>query len=276
MYTPGFEFGSPNRPPAPRPQPPSRAVMSYLIVLPTFNEAQNLGRLAEAVLRQPSAELLIIDDASTDGTSEMADELATGSARVQVIHRAGKLGQGSAYVVGFRRALEREFDLIVQMDCDFSHDPADVPRLLAALAEGEADLAIGSRYAPGGRVVGWGPTRRILSWGGNTYAKFLLGFSVHDWTSGFKAFTRETLALLMAVPDYAEGYGFHVEITYRSVSAGLRAAEVPITFTDRVLGKSKMGHGIVAEAARRVWRLGAERRRSRRLSTEATGVSGDE
>lgn len=232
--------------------------MRYLIVVPTYNEADNLERLTNTLLSDPAAHLLILDDHSPDGTGQIADRLAAREDRVSVIHRPRKMGQGSAYVVGFEFALGRDFSHVVQMDCDFSHDPLDVPRLLVAL-EGGADVAIGSRYTRGGEVEGWGITRRLLSWFANTYTKCALGFEIKDWTSGFKAFTRESLGILMAHSDYLEGYGFHVEETFRARAAGLVVREVPITFTDRVLGRSKMGKQIMWEASWRVLRLAAER-----------------
>ena len=241
--------GSSTTAPAPAAPPP------FLVVIPTFNEAGNIEALAAEVLRVPGAELLIVDDASPDGTGEIADRLAAEDGRVHVLHRQNARGQGSAYVVGFRYAVAREFTYVVQMDCDFSHDPRDIPRLIEPLESGSADVSVGSRYVDGGRIVGWGADRMLLSRAGNLYAKLLLGFRVRDWTAGFKAYRTEALASLMGRDDYAEGYAFHVEMSYRVLAAGLRLRELPITFVDRVEGESKMGHTIIREAVAKVFKI---------------------
>ena len=222
------------------------------LVLPTYNEAANLERIAGAILEQLPAErrLLIVDDSSPDGTGEIADRLAAGDPDVEVLHRPGKQGLGPAYVAGFRRALDGGAALVAQMDADFSHDPADLPRLLAAT--GDADLVLGSRYVDGGGVEEWGPGRRMISRGGSAYARTMLGVGIADLTGGFKVFRRPVLETidLEAIPSL--GYAFQIETTFRAVRAGYRVVEVPIRFHDRRVGESKMTGSIVLEAAWRV------------------------
>jgi len=196
------------------------------------------------------ARILIVDDSSPDGTGDIADRLADVHAGVSVLHRPVKQGLGPAYVAGLRRALDDGADLIVQMDADFSHDPADVPRLIAATAG--ADLVLGSRYVAGGEVGEWGRTRRAISRGGSTYARRWLGLEIRDLTGGFKCFRREVLEAIDLASLSALGYAFQIETTYRAVKAGFRVVEVPIFFHDRRVGESKMSRSIVAEAA---WRL---------------------
>jgi dolichol-phosphate mannosyltransferase len=222
------------------------------VVVPTYNEADNVEPLVAALLDQlPSgARILIVDDSSPDGTGEIADRLAGLHAGVSVLHRPVKEGLGPAYVAGLQRALDDGADLIVQMDADFSHDPADVPRLIAAVAG--ADLALGSRYVAGGEVGEWGRVRRAISRGGSTYARRWLGLGVRDLTGGFKCFRREVLEAIDLGSLSALGYAFQIEVTYRAVRAGFRVVEVPIFFHDRRVGDSKMSRAIVAEAAWRV------------------------
>jgi dolichol-phosphate mannosyltransferase len=223
-----------------------------IVVVPTFNEAENLPTLAERLLALPVAvDLLVVDDASPDGTGEISEDLSrrTGG-RVRALHRPGKLGLGSAYLAGFTRGLADGYRRIVQMDCDFSHDPAMVPRLLATLDR--ADLVIGSRYVPGGGVENWGLLRRAISRGGSLYARLLLGVPVNDVTGGFKAWRRETLETVGIPFVRSNGYCFQVEMTYRAFRRGARIREVPIVFPDRRVGKSKMSRRIVLEA---VWRV---------------------
>jgi dolichol-phosphate mannosyltransferase len=219
------------------------------VVLPTYNEADNIEPLVAALLeRLPAgARILIVDDSSPDGTGEIADRLAAAHAGVQVLHRPRKEGLGPAYVAGFERVLAGDADLILQMDTDFSHDPEDVPRLLAAMDE--ADLTLGSRYVPGGGVGEWGRVRRAISRGGSAYARLWLGVGVRDLTGGFKCFRREVLEAIRPGTVGALGYAFQVETTYRAILAGYRVAEVPIVFTDRRVGDSKMSRSIVLEAA---------------------------
>jgi dolichol-phosphate mannosyltransferase len=226
------------------------------LVLPTYNEAANLEPVLDAVRRQlPSPRrILIVDDSSPDGTGRIADRLAAADPEVSVLHRPEKQGIGPAYVAGFRRALAGGAGLVAQMDADFSHNPADLPRLLAAL--GDADVAIGSRYVHGGGVEDWGPLRRIVSRGGCAYARGVLGLRVRDLTSGFKVFRRAVLEAIDLDSISAFGYAFQVETTYRAIRAGFEVVELPITFRDRHVGESKMSKRIVLEAA---WRVPAMR-----------------
>src|ERR671916_917694 len=193
--------------------------------------------------------ILVVDDASPDGTGAIADRLAAESPAVRVLHRPRKDGLGRAYLAGFAAALEGGADLILQMDCDFSHDPADLPRLIAAA--GAADVVLGSRYVPGGGVVNWGWMRRALSWGGCAYARIFLGLPVRDLTGGFKCFNARVLRGLDLTGVHADGYGFQIEMTYRAVKAGFSVAEVPIQFRERSVGQSKMTPRIALEA---VWK----------------------
>jgi dolichol-phosphate mannosyltransferase len=232
------------------------------LVLPTYNEAENVAMIATAALEQLPAErrLLIVDDASPDGTGEIADRLAAERNDVEVLHRGAKEGLGPAYVAGFKTALDGGAGLIAQMDADFSHDPADLPRLLAVAAD--ADLVLGSRYVDGGGVAEWGPLRRLISRGGSAYARAVLGLGVRDLTGGFKVFRREVLEAIHPETIPSLGYAFQVETTYRAIKAGFRVVEVPIVFRDRRVGQSKMTGAIVLEAARRVpeMRLGGRYR----------------
>jgi dolichol-phosphate mannosyltransferase len=220
-----------------------------VICLPTYNERENLEHMIEAlgaVLDTAIDHVLVIDDGSPDGTGEIADRLAAERAWVSVLHRGTKEGLGPAYIAGFRRALEAGAELILEMDCDFSHDPADVPRLIAAATD--ADLVLGSRYAPGGGTANWGLLRRVVSRGGCLYAQVILGLRVRDLTGGFKCFRRTALEAIDLGALSAHGYAFQIETTYRIVRAGLRVREVPITFVERRAGASKMTGSIVTEA----------------------------
>ena len=222
------------------------------LVVPTYDEAENVGPLVEAALShlpEPRT-VLIVDDSSPDGTGEIADRLAAERDEVRVLHRRAKEGLGPAYVAGFREALAGGAEVVAQMDADFSHDPADLPRLLTALDH--ADVALGSRYAPGGGIEQWGPTRRLISRGGSAYARILLGVGVNDLTGGFKAFRRDVLEAIELETIPSLGYAFQVETTYRAIKAGFRVVEVPILFHDRRVGNSKMSGRIVIEAALRV------------------------
>lgn len=222
------------------------------VVIPTYNEAETVEPIVRAVLEVLPSEagILIVDDASPDGTGRIADRLAAELAEVEVLHRPSKRGIGPAYLAGFRRLLDAGAGLVVQMDADFSHDPADVPRLIEA-ASG-ADLAIGSRYVPGGEILDWGPRRKAISRWGSAYARTVLGLGVRDMTSGFKCWRRRALEGIDFDAVRSEGYAFQVEMTYRAVRAGLEVVEVPITFRDRRVGESKMTGSIVVEAALRV------------------------
>ncbi|HEU5421258.1 MAG TPA: polyprenol monophosphomannose synthase [Streptosporangiaceae bacterium] len=230
-----------------------------LVVIPTYNELANLepivGRVRAAV---PGADVLVVDDASPDGTGELAVKLAAADDHVRVLHRSGKAGLGAAYIAGFGWGLERGYGTLVEMDADRSHDPADLPRLLAALQD--ADLVIGSRWVPGGVVVNWPRSRQLLSRGGNTYARLMLGVDVHDATGGFRAYRAGALRAIGLQQVESQGYCFQVDLTLRTVNAGLTVREVPITFTERTLGASKMSWAIVAEALWRVTQWGVRRR----------------
>jgi dolichol-phosphate mannosyltransferase len=226
------------------------------VCLPTYNEAENLepmvDRLAE-ILGEDDL-VLVIDDNSPDGTGDIADRLATERPWIQVLHRPRKEGLGPAYLDCFRWALELGADLIFELDCDFSHDPADVPRLAAAAAE--ADVVIGSRYVPGGGTKNWGLVRRLISRGGSLYAQILLGVPIRDLTGGFKCYRREVVEAIDLDAIHSKGYAFQIETTYRALRAGFRVVEVPIVFTDREVGGSKMSKAIVLEA---VWKVPALR-----------------
>lgn len=238
------------------------------VVVPTYNERENLVDLAQAVTQQGFS-LLVVDDSSPDGTGELADHLSQNNPRIDVLHRPGKEGLGPAYRGGFDRALSGRAEVVVQMDADFSHDPADLPRLVAALDDG-ADVVIGSRYVAGGSTPDWPLPRRLVSRGGNFYARIMLGIPIRDATAGFRAFRREALASLPYREAEASGYGFQVEMAWRAHQAGLRVVEIPIMFRDRTRGKSKMGLPIVVEAMRLVtwWGLRRMMRRLRLSSDE--------
>jgi dolichol-phosphate mannosyltransferase len=230
------------------------------LILPTYNEAENVEAIvtaAGAVLADAAAggfRVLVVDDGSPDGTGAIADRLAAEHDWVEVLHRAEKNGIGPAYLAGFRHALDRQAGYLIEMDSDFSHDPADIRRLLEAVEAG-ADLALGSRYVPGGGVRDWGLLRRFISEGGSTYARWVLGLSVRDLTGGFKCFRREVLEAIHFDGVRSQGYAFQVELTYRAVRAGFRVVEVPIVFRDRQRGQSKMSWRIAAEAMWLVPRL---------------------
>jgi dolichol-phosphate mannosyltransferase len=232
-------------------------------VLPTYNEAENIGPLVRAAV--PALErigvphhVLIVDDESPDGTGQIADRLAKELEPVEVLHRARKEGLGRAYLAGFAVALARGAELVMEMDSDFSHDPADIPRLIAAADA--ADLVLGSRYVPGGGITDWGFVRRFVSRGGSAYARWLLGVPVRDLTGGFKCFNRRVLEGIDLEDVHADGYGFQIELTYRAIKAGFTVAEVPILFREREVGSSKMTTRIAMEA---VWKVPALRLRLR-------------
>jgi dolichol-phosphate mannosyltransferase len=234
------------------------------VILPTYNEADNLGPITAAILDAlPAATLLVVDDDSPDGTGRQADELAAGDSRIRVLHRAAKQGLGRAYLDGFAIALAGGAATVVQMDADFSHDPAALPGLVAPVVEGAVDLAIGSRYTRGGGVVDWGVGRRVISRGGSLFAGTVLGLEPRDLTGGFKAWRAETLAAVPFAGVHAGGYVFQIEMTFRAARAGARIRELPITFRDRRVGQSKMSRRIVAEALVVVVQLRAEELRSR-------------
>jgi dolichol-phosphate mannosyltransferase len=227
----------------------------FLIVLPTYNERENLEAVVEAIDRERpglafAGDVLVVDDGSPDGTGRIADDLAGRHDWVHVLHRRAKDGLGRAYLAGFAWGLDRGYSHVLEMDCDLSHPPAALPRLLAASAD--ADLVLGSRYVPGGGVVGWPPHRKAISRGGSFYARTLLGVGVRDLTGGFKCFRREALERIDLAAVRAQGYVFQIELTYRVLRMGGRVVEVPITFTDRAYGESKMSTAIVLEA---VWQV---------------------
>ena len=226
-----------------------------VVCLPTYNERDNLEPMVRAlgeVLDTSQDRVLVVDDSSPDGTGELADRLAGEVAFVSVLHRAAKEGLGPAYIAGFRRALTEGAELVLEMDCDFSHDPADVPRLIAAATSGEGDLVLGSRYVEGGGTGNWGLGRRLVSKGGSLYARVVLGVRVRDLTGGFKCFRRTVLETIDLDALSARGYAFQIETTYRVIKAGFRVVEVPIQFVDRRVGESKMTRSIVAEA---MWKV---------------------
>jgi dolichol-phosphate mannosyltransferase len=234
------------------------------LILPTYNEAENIEPIVVAALPQLAAtglehRILVVDDGSPDGTGAIADRLATENPAVEVLHRTSKDGIGPAYLAGFARALTGGADLVMEMDSDFSHDPADIPRLVAAA--NRADLVLGSRYVDGGGVTDWGLARRLISRGGSLYAQILLGLRVRDLTGGFKCFRRSVLETLDLSSVGTDGYGFQIEVTYRAVKAGFRVEEVPILFRDRRVGSSKMSAKIAVEA---FWKVPLLRVRIRR------------
>lgn len=231
-----------------------RAQVRPLIIVPTFNEKDNLERFVAAVLaRCPEVHVLVVDDNSPDGTGELADRLAAADARVHVLHRAGKQGLGRAYLAGFAWALARDYDRIVEMDADFSHDPAYLRPLLDASEQ--ADVVIGSRYVAGGGTRNWSLRRRMLSRGGSLYARTILGMHVADMTAGFVCYRREALAALDLDAVTSNGFVFQIELKYRAHRRKLRIVEIPIVFPDRVAGESKMHLGIAMEALTQVWAL---------------------
>jgi dolichol-phosphate mannosyltransferase len=220
--------------------------------LPTYNERENLEAMLRALgqVRGPEDRVLVIDDNSPDGTGALADALAAELGYVDVLHRERKEGLGPAYLAGFRHALAAGAELIVEIDCDFSHDPADVPRLLAAAED--ADVVLGSRYVPGGGIENWGAVRRFISAGGSLYARVLLGVPVRDLTGGFKCIRRAVLESIDLDAIRSRGYAFQIELTYRALRRGFRVREVPIRFVDREVGGSKMSRAIVLEA---IWKV---------------------
>jgi dolichol-phosphate mannosyltransferase len=235
-----------------------------LVIVPTYNERDNLPEVVAAVhAHLPVADLLIVDDASPDGTGEVADRLAAADTKVTVLHRSGKLGLGTAYIAGFRRALAGDYQYIFEMDCDFSHDPKYLPVMLAAAKRG-ADLVLGSRYVDGGGTVNWGPLRKVISRGGSLYARTILGVPVRDLTGGFKCFRRRVLEQIDLDQVSAHGYGFQIELTFRTLKRGFKVVEVPIVFVDRRVGQSKMSRKIFLEALTLVWKLRLDEWRARK------------
>lgn len=233
---------------------PRLAVADCTVIVPTYNEAENIGQLIPRILEHPRFRVLVVDDGSPDGTGELVARIEAAEPRVRLHRRPGKLGLGTAYLAGFRRALEEGAEFIFEMDADFSHDPRYLPDLLRA-AEAGADLALGSRYVPGGGTTDWGLGRRLISRGGNLYAGLILGLPVADATGGFRCYRRRVLETLDLGRVRSNGYAFQIELAYRTLQAGFTIAEVPIVFPDRRVGRSKMSRRIVAEALVNVWRL---------------------
>ncbi len=240
--------------------------MNVLVIIPTYQERETLGEAVERTRSAvPGAHLLVVDDASPDGTGDLADDLAAQDAHVHVLHRAGKDGLGRAYVAGFRWALERDYDVVVEMDADGSHQPKHLPALLAALEETGADLVLGSRWVPGGEVVNWPASRLMLSRGGNAYTRLALGLPVLDATGGYRVYRAAALARLPLEQIHSHGYCFQVDMTRRIHAGGGLIVERPITFVERRLGESKMSRAIVLEALWRVTAWGVAYRLSRLL-----------
>ena len=236
-----------------------------IVVIPTYNEAENirliLDRLRSA---QPACDVLVVDDGSPDGTGKIADEYAERDSAIHVLHRSTKEGLGAAYLEGFRWALDHEYDVIGEMDADGSHQPEQLQRLIDALPS--ADLVIGSRYVPGGSVVNWPLRRRMLSKGGNTYIRALLGVKIRDVTAGYRLFHRDTLLAIDLAAVQSTGYVFQADLAYRTLQAGLTVREVPIEFIERVRGKSKMSADVARESLRLITEWGVAQRRARRRS----------
>jgi dolichol-phosphate mannosyltransferase len=244
---------------------PSVSGTGTWVVLPTYEEAENLPGIAAAILQiLPNATLLVVDDGSPDGTGELAEELAAGEPRIRVRHRDAKQGLGRAYLDGFRVALDGGAESVVQMDADWSHDPAVLPALLEPIVAGRADLVIGSRYVRGGQVIEWGIGRRLISRMGSLFARAVLGLRPRDLTGGFKAWRAATLGAIPFDGVHAGGYVFQIEMTHRASRAGARVVEVPITFRDRRVGRSKMSRRIIVEALFVVLRLRWDELRARR------------
>ena len=234
---------------------PADSLGQVAVIIPTYNERDNLepivGRVRTAV---PAAHILVVDDSSPDGTGEIADKLAAADPGIHVLHRPGKSGLGTAYIAGFTWGLEHGYGVLVEHDADGSHDPADLPKMLTALQD--ADLVIGSRYVPGGTVVNWPKSREVLSRGANVYVRMMLGIGIHDATAGFRAYRAATLRAIGLDQVQSQGYCFQIDLTLRAVRAGLTVTEVPIRFTERTRGASKMSKAIVAEALWRVTQWG--------------------
>lgn len=226
-----------------------------VVIVPTYNEIENISRIVAAVLAQHSSiDVLVVDDGSPDGTGELADKLALENGRVHVLHRAGKLGLGTAYVTGFRWALERDYEFVFEMDADFSHSPDAIPKFLEAIRT--ADLVLGSRYQNGQvNVVNWPMSRLFLSYSANIYARRITGLPIFDATGGFKCFRRRVLESIDLSDIKSNGYAFQIEMTFRAWKKGFRIVEIPIVFVDRTEGSSKMSKHIVREAVWMVWRL---------------------
>jgi dolichol-phosphate mannosyltransferase len=248
---PGYVQAAPNHPLVP--VAPFRFDRSILIVLPTYNERQNLAAMIETVGKYLVADILIVDDSSPDGTGQEADQLSRRHKHVHILHRSKKEGLGPAYIAGFHWGLARRYQLIIEMDCDFSHSPWDLPRLVHRSRA--ADLVVGSRYVPGGGTENWDRRRRLLSKLGNSYVRFFLGSRLHDWTGGFRCYRHELLANLNLESLRAKGHVFQVEMAWRACQSGAEICEIPIRFSDRVQGQSKLGWSTILEGLREVPRM---------------------
>lgn len=226
-----------------------------LIVIPTYNEVDNVGKLLPAILALgvPNLEVLVVDDASPDGTGRIVEQLAGRDRRVHLLSRPGKTGLGAAYVAGFKYALEHDYDYILEMDADFSHDPKEIPNLLKRA--GDCDLVIGSRYITGVNVVNWPLRRLMLSMGASLYTRMITGMKIRDCTSGFKCFKRRLLEAIDLDAIHSDGYSFQIEVNFKACKKGFKACEIPIIFVDRVIGSSKMSKKIIREAMWIVWKL---------------------
>jgi len=230
------------------------ADQKVLVIIPTYNEIENLPRLVEAIHAQvPEVHILVVDDGSPDGTGDLARSLSEQDERIHLLQRSGKLGLGTAYIAGFKYGLEKGYDIFQQMDCDFSHRPEDLPKLLAAIRE--VDLVIGSRYVKGGGTKNWPAKRKVMSRGGSFYARTILGLKINDLTGGFKCFRREVLETIDLDKVQSEGYSFQIETTWRTIQKGFRVKEVPILFVEREQGYSKMSKDIFMEAVLMCWKL---------------------
>jgi dolichol-phosphate mannosyltransferase len=237
----------------------TEALDPVLVVIPTYNERENLEPIVKRLhAALPTAHALVVDDGSPDGTGEVADKLSASDERVHVLHRTEKAGLGAAYVAGFQWGIERNYAVLVEMDADGSHSPEDLPRMLDALTD--ADLVIGSRYVAGGKVVNWPKHRWFFSWGANFYSRMALGAKIKDITAGYRAYRREVLEKLKLTTVASRGYCFQIDLAWRTVEAGFTVVEVPITFTERATGESKMSGEVVREALIRVTKWGLRRR----------------
>ena len=228
--------------------------MKTLVIIPTYNERENIERIVPQVLEQDSSiHILIVDDGSPDGTGEIADQMAKGNNHINVLHRQGKGGLGTAYIAGFKYALEKSYDLILEMDCDFSHDPKSLPKFLEAIQD--ADLILGSRYISGVNVINWPMSRLLLSYYANVYSRWVTGLPLRDATGGFKCYRREVLNAINLDKVRSNGYSFQIEMSFRAWKKGFKIKEIPIIFEDRKAGQSKMSKKIVREAIWMVWKL---------------------
>ena len=249
--------------------------MKTLIIIPTYNELENLRPLLDKVFSfAPDTDVLIVDDNSSDGTGKLADAIHDENPQVNVLHRAGKFGLGTAYIAGFKYAVQHNYDAAFEMDADFSHDPRYLPDFLKAIEN--ADLVIGSRYVPGGDTPDWSPVRKFISGGGNIFARFMLGLPVHDCTAGYRCYRREVLESIDLDTIQSEGYAFQVEMVYRVSQKGFKIVETPIVFMDRRVGKSKMSRQIVIEGFIYVLRARFAKKNTKSLNQSSNQMSAEE